>query len=175
MKKFFFILFCFPLLSFAQQSGDDLSSSDGLIRAFYSCLDVQKGGKIDSARFTNLFWKGAQLDGVFQSRKDSSKFVNYRITIPEYLKMIEELCATHRFKEWELTKKTLSYGHLVTVYSAYELIDIDEKGDTISQRGINTFQLFNDGKRWWITYCSYEDETIKNPLPAEYLPAEKKK
>lgn len=168
MKRILFALLL-PFGLCAQQPANKLATPDAIIAEFYACLDVQKGGQIDSARLTNLFWPGAQLDGVFKSRKDTTKFVNYRIDIPEYLKIIKEVCATHRFKEWETGRKILSYGHLVTVYSAYELIDVDEKGDTTRLRGINTFQLFSDGKRWWITYCNYEEESTAGKIPAEFL------
>ncbi len=168
MKRIFFLLL-FPLGVFAQSANGKLTTPDGIIAEFYACLDVKKGGQIDSARLTNLFWPGAQLDGVFKSRKDTTRYVNFRIDIPEYLKIIKEVCATHRFKEWETGRKTIEYGHLMTVYSAYELIDVDEKGDTTRLRGINTFQLFNDGKRWWITYCNYEEESTAGKIPAEYL------
>jgi len=36
-------------------------------------------------------------------------------------------------------------------------------------RGINSIQLMNDGKRWWIVTVFWHAEDEKNPLPAEYL------
>jgi hypothetical protein len=150
--------------------GQNYATADSLIKTFYSCLEVKPGQPIDSVRFSNLFWKGAQLDGVFQSRKDSSQFINYRITIPEYLNLMKDLSTTNTFHEWELNRQVISYGQMMTVYSSYELSDTDKNGKTVSQRGINVLQLFFDGKRWWITYCTYQDESEKNPLPAQYLP-----
>lgn len=176
MKRNFFFLLLFPLVPlglFAQQT-PKCETVDGIIAEFYACLDVQKGGQLDSVRLTNLFWPGAQLDGVYKMRKDTTRYGNLRIDIPQYLKIIKEVCATHRFKEWETGRKTISYGHLLTVYSAYELIDVDEKNDTVRLRGVNTFQLFNDGKRWWITYCSYEEESTAGKTPMEFLEPEKK-
>ena len=37
------------------------------------------------------------------------------------------------------------------------------------QRGINSIQLMNDGKRWWIVTVFWQGEDEKNPLPARYL------
>ncbi len=175
MKRFFFLFLIFPITLSAQQKTDKTETPDGIIAAFYACLDVQKGGQIDSTRLTNLFWPGAQLDGVYKMLKDTTRYGNFRISIPEYLKTIKEVCATHRFKEWETGRKTLAYGHLMTIYSAYELIDVDAKGDTTRHRGVNTFHLFNDGKRWWITYCNYEEEDTAGKTPKEFLEPEKKK
>lgn len=137
---------------------DELSTPDGLIKTFYACLDVKKGKHIDSTRFMNLFWSGAQLDGIVPSRKDSTKLVNFRITPQEYLKSMKGFTATHYFKEWETGRQTIAFGHMMCIYSGYELADITPKGDTIRLRGVNVFNIFYDQNRWWITYCTYEEE-----------------
>jgi hypothetical protein len=36
-------------------------------------------------------------------------------------------------------------------------------------RGINSFQLFNDGKRWYIVTIYWDAERPENPIPARYL------
>jgi hypothetical protein len=36
-------------------------------------------------------------------------------------------------------------------------------------RGINSFQLLNDGKRWWVISIYWLAETPDNPIPAKYL------
>jgi hypothetical protein len=174
MKRFLFLFLLFPAGLCAQQMPGKFATADGIMAEFYACLDVQKGGQIDSARLTELFWPGAQLDGVYKMRKDTTHYGNDRVDIPEYLKIIKEVCATHRFKEWETGRKTMAYGHLMTIYSAYELIDVNAKNDTIHLQGVNTFQLFNDGKRWWITYCSYEEESTAGKTAKEFLEPEKK-
>lgn len=158
----------------ASQAQDNLSTPDGLMNAFYSCLDVKKGKQIDSARFTNLFWPGAQLDGIVQSRKDSTKLVNFRITPQEYLRQMKGFTATHWFKEWETGRQTLSFGHMMCIYSGYELVDITPKGDTIRLRGVNVFNIFFDQNRWWITYCTYEEESKGVVVPAELRSPAKK-
>ena len=35
--------------------------------------------------------------------------------------------------------------------------------------GINSFQLMNDGKRWWVVNIYWQAETTDNPIPAKYL------
>ena len=37
-------------------------------------------------------------------------------------------------------------------------------------RGINSIQLVNDGKRWWIASVVWDTEQPDNPIPAQYLP-----
>ncbi len=36
-------------------------------------------------------------------------------------------------------------------------------------RGINSFQLWNDGNRWWVITIFWEGESPGNPIPAKYL------
>jgi hypothetical protein len=37
-------------------------------------------------------------------------------------------------------------------------------------RGINSIQLMNDGKRWWIINIYWMQESEENPIPEKYLP-----
>jgi hypothetical protein len=36
-------------------------------------------------------------------------------------------------------------------------------------RGVNSIQLWNDGRRWWVVSIFWENESTANPIPAEYL------
>jgi hypothetical protein len=36
-------------------------------------------------------------------------------------------------------------------------------------RGINSFQLYSDGTRWWIVTIFWDAETPDKPIPAKYL------
>ena len=35
------------------------------------------------------------------------------------------------------------------------------------ERGVNSFQVLNDGKRWWIVSIFWDSERLDNPLPAK--------
>jgi hypothetical protein len=37
-------------------------------------------------------------------------------------------------------------------------------------RGINSVQLFNDGRRWWIVSIYWQQENASVPIPEKYLP-----
>lgn len=166
MKHATFLLLLFVAHATNAQTKDECSTPDKLIHTFYSCLDVPKGKHIDSARFVNLFWPGAQLEGVVQSKRDTTKITNFGITPQEYLRSMKGFTATHRFKEWETGRQTLSFGHMLTIYSGYELVDLTPKGDTIHLYGVNVLQLFYDQERWWITYCTYEEQSPEFPVPS---------
>jgi len=36
-------------------------------------------------------------------------------------------------------------------------------------RGINSIQLWNDGKRWWIITILWQSENKENPIPEKYI------
>jgi hypothetical protein len=54
-------------------------------------------------------------------------------------------------------------------FSTYESRH-DAKDVVPFARGINSFQLFFDGTRWWILTIYWQEEVPENPLPPEFLP-----
>ena len=62
----------------------------------------------------------------------------------------------------------LQFGNIAHVFSTYEGTI---EGEDHPMRGINSLQLMNDGKRWWIVSLMWEGENPKLSLPAQYLPA----
>ncbi len=51
------------------------------------------------------------------------------------------------FAEREIGREVVSYGTITHVFSTYEYTTEDE---SMYGRGINSFQLFYDGTRYWI-------------------------
>jgi hypothetical protein len=72
------------------------------------------------------------------------------------------------FYESEIYRETQKFGHIAHVFSTYET-RLKADGPVIG-RGINSLELFCDGKRWWIASNIWDDERPKNPIPAENLP-----
>ena len=68
----------------------------------------------------------------------------------------------------EIPRVTERFGPIAHVWSTYESRRT-EKGPII-MRGINSIELFWDGKRWWIANAIWTDETKETPIPKEYLP-----
>ena len=72
------------------------------------------------------------------------------------------------FFEKEIHRVSQRFGPIAHVWSTYESRQT-ENGPIIA-RGINSIELFWDGKRWWIANAIWTDETKENPIPKEYLP-----
>ena len=79
-------------------------------------------------------------------------------------------CVKDGFYEIRNSPRHRKFGHIAHVFSTYES-RLRADGPVIA-RGINSIELFYDGKRWWIASNIWDDERPNNPLPAEYLPSE---
>jgi hypothetical protein len=73
------------------------------------------------------------------------------------------------FFETEIHQIVDQFGSIAQVFSTYESRhDADDPQPYM--RGINSFQLFHDGSRWWIVSIIWRHESPELPIPAKYLP-----
>src|ERR1700751_3032630 len=72
------------------------------------------------------------------------------------------------FYEKELARRTEQFGNIAHVWSIYESRHNEDDPEPF-MRGINSIQLFNDGKRWWIVNIYWQQENAENPIPQKYL------
>jgi hypothetical protein len=70
------------------------------------------------------------------------------------------------FTERELKHVIKRFGNVATVLSSYEGTVASGK---VITRGVNIFQLYFDGKRWWILSMVWDEERPGNPIPKELL------
>ncbi len=71
------------------------------------------------------------------------------------------------FFENAVANRVEAWDNIAHVFSTYESHHV--KGDKPFARGINSFQLFNDGTRWWVMTIYWESEDPAHPLPEKYL------
>src|SRR5271156_3983840 len=145
----------------------DVASPDAILAATY---DVISGpaGKRDWDRFRSLFVPGARLIAV-QKGKDGN--LGARVLTPEdYISRGGPYFEKNSFFEREVSPHADRYGNIMQNFSTYESRH-DGKDAAPFARGINSFQLFFDGTRWWVVTIYWEEETPDTPLPKEFLPA----
>ena len=93
----------------------------------------------------------------------------YRVMdVDSYIKASGTYLETHGFFEREVSRVVEQFGQIAHVFSTYESRHKAEDAKPF-MRGINSIQLMNDGKRWWIVSVYWEGERPDNPLPAKYL------
>lgn len=185
--KLLIILIClFALQNIMAQTTDstpkaanpaDVSSVDAIMKAVYDVISGDAGQKRDWDRFRTLFHKDARL--IPTGKNQQTGVFGATVLSPEdYIKRADANFAQNGFYEKEVARKSDSYGNIVHAFSTYEARrkKDDEKPFL---RGINSFQLFNDGNRWWILTIYWQAETPDNPIPkqyerasVEYLPSE---
>jgi len=145
----------------------DVSTIDGIMRAVYDVISGDAGKTRDWDRFRTLFHENARL--IPTGKNAQTGVVAARVLTPEeYIKRAEPFLVKEGFFEREIARRTEQYGHIVHIFSTYESKHkIDDK--TPFARGINSFQLMNDGKRWWVVTIFWEGETPENQIPKDYL------
>ena len=166
----FALLLAAGAASFAQEaawpqaSPEDVKSPSAVAKASYEAVSSPVGQALNLDRFRSLFLPQAQLISIGQ--KDG-KPTTHIMTIKEFAGLIERSIGKEGHFEREIAERIEEYGDIAHVWSSYELRRTAE--DPKIGRGINSIQLMNDGKRWWITGAEWQHETADIPLPAEYL------
>jgi hypothetical protein len=146
----------------------DVSSVDAIMAATYDVISGPSTKKRDWNRFRSLFAPGARLIYV-KDEKDGSLSLR-TISPDEYANMADPYFAKEGFAERESARKAERYGNIMQIFSTYESRH-DAADAKPFARGINSFQLFYDGKRWFVVTIYWQEETPANPLPKEFLPA----
>lgn len=148
----------------------DVSSIDAIMKAVYDVISGDAGQKRDWDRFRSLFHKDARL---IPSGKNKDGVIGARAFTPEeYITRSAPFMEKEGFFEQEIARRTDIYGNIAQVFSTYQ--SLHKKDDkTPFARGINSFQLLNDGKRWWVVTIYWQGETAENPIPKEYLKSKK--
>jgi hypothetical protein len=142
----------------------DVDSIDHIIAAVYDVISGPAGPR-DWERFRTFFYSGARL---IPSRRDDKGAVTARVSTPdEYATRAQGFFSKEGFFENSVANRAEEWDHIAHVWSTYE--SRHAKGEKPFARGINSFQLFNDGTRWWVLTIYWESEDPSHPLPEKYL------
>jgi hypothetical protein len=142
----------------------DVDTVDHIIAAVYDAISGPAGQR-DWDRFRSLYYPGARM---IPTRRDDKGAIVARVsTTDEYAARAQEFFSKEGFFENSVANRVEIWDKIAHVWSTYE--SRHAKGEKPFARGINSFQLFNDGNRWWILTVYWESETPDNPLPEKYL------
>ena len=156
----------------------DVATVDSILAALYDVISGPAGKKRDWDRFRSLFAPGARLIPTFPRRPPGAapdapltgkeEYGARALTPEEYMERSRPLLEGQGFVERETARRTEQFGHIVHAFSTYEARHKPEDAKPFL-RGINSIQLLNDGRRWWIVTIFWEAETAQTPLPEKYL------
>lgn len=143
----------------------DVATMDAIVAALY---DVISGppGKRDWDRFRSLFYPGARL--IPTSIRQTGETGSRVLSPDDYAARSGPLLEKNGFFEREISRRTEKFANIAHLFSTYESRHAKEDEKPFA-RGINSIQMMNDGKRWWILSIFWQAEDPKNQLPAEYL------
>jgi len=144
---------------------EDVATMDSTVAALY---DVISGpaGKRDWDRFRSLFALGARL--IPTGPRPAGEYGARVLTVEDYVQRAGALFEKEGFYEREASRQLERFGNIAHIFSTYESRHAKDDPKPF-QRGINSIQLMNDGKRWWVVTILWQAEDEKNPIPAMYL------
>ncbi|HSJ10699.1 MAG TPA: hypothetical protein VK928_12325 [Longimicrobiales bacterium] len=141
----------------------DVATLDGIIAAFYDVISHAAGQPVDWARDSTLYL--GELRFKIAATGDTAN----RIRIIDHHAFATENADVSRgFFEREIHRVTNRFGPIAQVFSTYEWRTTPD--GAVGGRGINSIELYFDGRRWWISSAMWTAETPNNPIPRQYLP-----
>jgi len=140
---------------------DDVKSVDAIVRAAYDSISGPAGAR-DWNRFRSLFLPQARFTEVGKGQDGAIFIISWGVD--EFVRDAGAAFAKEGFYENGIVNKPDTYGGATQVLSSYE--SRHAPGEKPFARGVNSFQILNDGKRYWIVSIFWDSERPDNPLPA---------
>ena len=152
-----------PFASVPAPKPDDVKSIDAIMTAVYDVISGPPGER-DWSRFRSLFLPTARLTAA---TKGTDGAIHLRpMSADEYATRAGGYFLKNGFFERPIVNRVQTFGNIAQVLSSYE--SRHAAGEAPFARGINSFQLLNDGKRWWVVSILWDEERADNPLPKEF-------
>lgn len=175
MMKYFLLLFylilCVNPLAYCQEKADSykekVQSLDAIIENLYAVISGEKGEARDWELFKYLFYDKAKL--IPTTQNEAGIFEADYVTPDTFVSRAKDYMETNGFYEKEIHRVSHTFGNITQVFSTYESYNSQTESEPFD-RGINSIQLLNDGKRWWVINIYWTRETEENPIPEAYLP-----
>ncbi len=165
MKKIIFLLVILTNCALAQKDySSDVKSVDAVVAALYDVISGEPNTPRDWDRFKNLFKPETRL--IPTRKTEAGELTLKALTPEEYIQLFTSRVSTGFF-ERELNRKTESYGTVTHLFSTYETKE--KKDGPVTNRGINSIQLFYDNHRYYVINIFWCAESMGFPLPEKYL------
>lgn len=147
----------------------DVASIAAIVTAAYDVISGPAGKKRDWNRERSLFLPHARLiPTAVEAGRNDCDLAPQMLDIEGYIARVEPLIEKKGFYEKEIARRVEQFGQIAHVWSTYESRH-DLSDPEPFMRGINSIQLFNDGKRWWIVSIYWQHESAQHLLPEKYL------
>lgn len=146
---------------------EDVKSIDAIIKAYYASVSGPRGQQRDWNRLRSLMIP--ELHFVTTRPLDDLNMPMI-LTISQFIEVNGTYFEKGGYFENEIHRETDAFGNIAQAFSTYESRRSLEEPQPYS-RGINSFQMLNDGRRWWIASILWDFERPhSNFIPPEYQP-----
>jgi hypothetical protein len=169
LLKSMIVFLLLSLIAYTQESSkkdyplqEDVQTIDGIVRAYYDVISGQAGQPRDWKRDTSLHHPDALIT-ITGKDENHNPYIRTQ-SLSEYHESFG--VPKSGFWEYEINRETQTFGNITHVWSTYETKK--EKNGPVTQRGINSIQLYYDGNRWWILSWMFDSERTDNPIPKKY-------
>lgn len=144
----------------------DVSSIDGIIRAYYQVVSGPKGQPREWGRDLTLYIPGVRF--VVFSKDGTGKTTAQSMSHQEFVDSSDRAMVTKGFYEREIHRITHHAGDFAHVLSTAE--HRASPDGPAEGRSIDSLDLYWDGKRWFIASANVWELRPGESLPAEFLP-----
>jgi hypothetical protein len=149
----------------------DVATVEALVGALYDVISGPAGEKRDWARFHGLFHPELGRMQASRAARESAEGAPTRESVhlspQDYETRSGPVLESRGFFERELAARVEHFGDIAHVFSTYESRSTPD-GEVIA-RGVNSFQLWWDGTRWWVLSVLWCSESEQFPLDARLL------
>lgn len=142
---------------------EDVSTIEGIVKASYETISGGVGVPRQWGRDRTLFDSNSRSVAVGVNAKTGA-VTTRGSTEQEFADEADASMVKDGFTEREIAHVIKRFGNVATVLSSYEGTVASGK---VITRGVNIFQLYFDGKRWWILSMVWDEERPGNPIPPE--------
>jgi len=140
----------------------DVETIEGIVTTSYETISGGVGVARQWGRDRTLFDPNSRSVAIHVDTK-AGAIKTESMTEQDFADRSDASLVKDEFTERELKHVIKRFGNVATVLSSYE----GSASGKVIERGVNIFQLYFDGKRWWLLSMVWDEERPGNPIPAE--------
>jgi hypothetical protein len=144
---------------------EDVSSPEAIVKASFESESGPAGAPRQWARERPLYDPNTVALAAGPEPGTGKLTPRRWVTFQQYADALDAYEVKTGFVDRPLACVTNKRAFVATVTCGYEA---SENGKVV-ERGVDIFQLYNDGKRWWILSVVWDKESPDNPIPPELL------
>ena len=144
----------------------DVATMEAILHTLYDVISGPPDQKRDWDRFRTLFVPSARLGAAVKIGDGSVHY--FGLDVERYIALNDKAMGAKGFFEREIHRHVDTFGNMSQVFSTFESRYKPEDANPF-ERGINSIQLIDDGKRWWIVSVFWQSEDAQLTLPRMWV------